>query len=61
MIALILTLALVGFLSWLITTYVPMDAWIKRLIQIVAIVCIVLYLLNAFGLLRYDVPVPQVR
>lgn len=52
LIAIIIVLAVVGFLLWLINTYVPMDGKIKNIINIVAIVVIILWLLNVFGLLN---------
>jgi hypothetical protein len=52
-ITIIITLVVVGFLLWLLETYVPMDAVIKRLIYIVVIVCVVLWLLHAFGVWHY--------
>lgn len=61
MISVILTLALVGFLLYLLQTYVPMDARIKQLIWIVSIICVVFWLLGVFGLLNYDVPIPQIH
>ena len=60
MISLIVYIALIGLLTWALTTYIPMQAGFKRVIYIVAIVCIAILVLNAFGLLPIrDVPVPQ--
>ncbi len=59
MISLIILLALVGFVLWLVLTYIPMAAPIKNLIIVVVVICIVLYLLSAFGIA--DVPVPRLR
>ena len=50
-IQIIIVLCVIGFLLWLIEAYVPMDAAIKKIIQIVIIFAIVLWLLNVFGLL----------
>ena len=50
LITVLLTLVVVGVLLWLINTYVPMDAKIKSLLNIVAVVVVVLWLLHAFGL-----------
>jgi hypothetical protein len=61
-IGLVLTLVVVGVLLWLLETYVPMDATIKRIIHIVVIVAVVLWLLAAFGVLgSLDQPVPRLR
>jgi len=56
---LLIFLAGVGLVAWALTTYIPMSDGIKRLIQIVAIVVCVWILLNAFGLVPHDVPVPH--
>ena len=42
----ILVLALVGFLIYIITTYIPMPDLIKNLIYVVVAVVVVLYLLQ---------------
>jgi len=63
LITLVITLIVVGVLLWLLETYIPMDATIKRIIQIVVIIAVVLWLLNVFGVLSMmsTVPVPRVR
>ena len=45
------TLLVVGVLLWLINTYVPMDAKIKSLLNIVVVIAVVIWLLQAFGLI----------
>jgi hypothetical protein len=57
MIALLLTLILVGVALYLVETYVPMAAPIKTVIRVVVVLVLVLYLLRAFGV--SDVPVPR--
>ena len=48
LILLVLVLALVGFVIWILTTQIPMPpAWAKA-IQVLALVCLVLYLLSRF-------------
>ncbi len=59
MISLILTLALAGLIVYLIVTYVPMPPIFKTVIMVVAAICLILYLMWAFGIA--DVPVPQWR
>lgn len=49
--SLILVLIVVGVLLWLVNNYIPMDAMMKRILNIVVIVAVVLWLLKAFGLL----------
>jgi len=51
LLALVLTLIVVGVLLWLMNTYIPMDAKIKNIINIVVVIVVVLWLLQVFGLL----------
>lgn len=51
LISLIVALIVVGLLLWLVNTYIPMDATIKRILNIVVIIAVVLWLLKAFGVL----------
>jgi len=50
-ITLILTLAVIGFLLWLLLTYVPMPQPFPKIIVGVAVVAVILWLLYGFGLL----------
>jgi hypothetical protein len=59
MISVVVTLAIVGFLLWVLQNYVPMDARIKTAIYVVVLVCVVFWLINIFGLMNYDVPIPR--
>lgn len=56
MIGLLVLLVLVGVGLYLIEQ-IPMDGSIKVIIRVVVILCVVLYLVQAFGLL--DVPLPR--
>lgn len=58
MIGLLIVLLLVGVGLYLLQQ-VPMDPAILNIIRIVVILCVVLYVIQAFGLL--DVPIPRVR
>jgi len=51
--AVIITLVVVGVLLWLINAYIPMDAKIKNILNVVVIICLVIWLLKVFGILRY--------
>jgi hypothetical protein len=63
MLSLIITLLVIGVLLWLINTYIPMDAKIKQVMNIVVIICVVLWLLSVFGVLGHidAVQVPRLR
>lgn len=51
LIQLVIVLIVVGVLLWLVNTYIPMEATIKRIVNIVVIIIVVLWLLTVFGLL----------
>lgn len=51
LITLVVILIVVGVLLWLVESYIPMDAQIKRIIQAVVIIAVVLWLLSVFGIL----------
>lgn len=62
MIHLIIVLALIGFLMWLVNTYVPMPALYKTIFNWVVIALLVLWLLSVFGLLDGpDIPLHSFR
>jgi hypothetical protein len=50
-----------GVLLWLVNTYIPMDAKIKNILNIVVVIAVVLWLLSAFGILgsAQDIKVPR--
>ncbi len=47
----ILVLIVVGVLLWLVNNYVPMDGKIKSILNAVVVILVVLWLLQAFGIL----------
>jgi hypothetical protein len=49
----ILVLIAVGVLLWLVNTYIPMDAKIKTILNIVVVIIVIIWLLKAFGILHY--------
>ena len=51
LISVVLILIVVGVLLWIMERYIPMDAAVKRIIQVLVIVVVVLWLLGLFGLL----------
>jgi len=50
LLSVILGLVVVGVLLWLVNQYLPMDAKIKSILNIVVVIAVVLWLLSAFGL-----------
>ena len=51
LINLVILLIVIGVLLWVVEKYIPMDATIKRIIQAVVIIGVVIYLLQVFGVL----------
>jgi hypothetical protein len=49
LVTIVITLIIVGVLLWLVNTYIPMDGKIKKVLNIVVLVVVVLWLLNVFG------------
>ncbi len=58
MIGLLVFLILVG-VGLVLIRQIPMDPAIGNIIRIVVILCVILYLIQAFGLL--DMPIPRLR
>jgi hypothetical protein len=50
-IIIVVTLIVVGVLLWAVNTYIPMDRRIKQILNIVIVIAVVLWLLQAFGVL----------
>ena len=63
LISLVVTLIVVGVLLWLINTYLPMDGKIKKIINVVVVICVVFWLLSVFGVIGQSgtIRVPTLR
>lgn len=48
----VLVLVIVGFLLWLINTYVPMARPIKTILNAVVVIAVIVWLLSAFGIIN---------
>ncbi len=44
-------LVVIGVLLWLVNTYIPMDGKIKGILNAVVVICVVIWVLQAFGLM----------
>lgn len=51
LLAIILVLVVVGIVLWAINTYVPMEAGVKKLLNVAVILILIIWLLRATGLL----------
>ena len=63
LISLVVTLIVVGVLLWLVNTYIPMDGKIKQILNAVVVICVIVWLLYAFGIIGRagDIRVPRVQ
>lgn len=63
LISLAVTLIVIGVLLWLVNTYIPMDGKIKKILNVVVVICVVVWLLFAFGIINHsgDIRVPRVQ
>ena len=62
LISLAVTLIVIGVLLWLVNTYIPMDGKIKYILNVVVVICVVVWLLFIFGILHHsgDIRVPRI-
>ena len=51
LLSIVIVLIVVGVLLWLVNTYIPMDSKIKSILNAVLVICVVLWLLQAFGII----------
>ena len=51
--AVCITLVVVGFILWLVNTYIPMNRKIKKVLNVVVIIVVILWLLDVFGIIGY--------
>jgi 1-acyl-sn-glycerol-3-phosphate acyltransferase len=63
LISLAVTLIVVGVLLWLVNTYIPMDGKIKKILNVVVVICVIVWLLYTFGVISHtgDIRVPRVQ
>jgi len=51
LIHLLFVLAVVGVLLWLVNAYLPVNAKIKKILNVVVVIAVALWLLSVFGIL----------
>jgi hypothetical protein len=52
LVSIVIVLVVVGFLLWLINTYVPMARPIKTILNVVVVVAVILWLLSTLGIIQ---------
>jgi phage-related holin len=53
MISILITLVIVGFLLWLVNTYIPMDGKFKQIFNVLAVIVVVLWIIRELGVLTF--------
>jgi hypothetical protein len=48
LLSLIILLVVIGVILWAVNTYIPMDAKIKQILNVVVIIAVVIFLLSLF-------------
>jgi len=48
---LILILVVIGVILWVVNRYIPMQSTVKRILNVVVIVCVIIWLLSVFGVI----------
>jgi hypothetical protein len=48
-----LVLIMAGVLLWLVNTFIPMDGNIKKILNIVVVIVVIVWLLKVFGIFIY--------
>jgi len=63
LVTLLLTIAVIGLIAWLIVKFIPMPPNFATAIYVVAGICVLLYIFQAFGLISGigNVRVPVLR
>jgi hypothetical protein len=51
LVTLIIVLVIVGFILWAIQTFIPMDAKVRLLLQVVVVIILLIWVLQGFGLI----------
>jgi hypothetical protein len=51
LIHLVIVLVVVGVILWVINSYIPMQATIKKILNVVVVIAVVVWLLSAFGVI----------
>jgi hypothetical protein len=50
LLTIILVLIVAGVLLWLVNSYIPMDGTIKKILNVVVVIVVIVWLLKVFGL-----------
>lgn len=53
LLSILLVLIVAGIILYLVNNYIPMDGTIKRILNIVVVIVVIVWLLKVFGLFSY--------
>jgi Na+-translocating ferredoxin:NAD+ oxidoreductase RnfA subunit len=53
LLTIVIVLIVTGVLLWLVNNYIPMDGKIRRILNIVVVIAVIIWLLKVFGLFSY--------
>ena len=51
LLTILLTIIIAGVILWLVNNYIPMDGKIKRILNVVVVIILIIWLLKVFGIL----------
>ena len=51
LIQLVIVLVVVGVVLWLINSYIPMQATLKKILNVVVVIAVIIWLLSVFGVI----------
>jgi high-affinity K+ transport system ATPase subunit B len=51
LIQLVIILVVVGVILWVINNYIPMQATVKKILNVVVIIAVIIWLLSVFGVI----------
>lgn len=59
----VVVLIVVGILLWLINAYIPMQGTIKKILNAVVVICVIIWLLSVFGVINMGttINVPKIN
>ncbi|MBV2246208.1 MAG: hypothetical protein KUL83_03535 [Lentimicrobium sp.] len=50
LLTIVIVLVVAGIILWLINSYIPMQATVKKILNVVVVIVLIVWLLKAFGL-----------
>ena len=53
LLTILIVLVVAGIVLWHVNTYIPMDVKIKRILNIVVVIIVIIWLLRIFGILDF--------